>query len=99
MGREELPTSPEFNQAAEDLKKFTSVSSEDLLICYGLYKQAKFGNMTPEEVKAEPGKYSFNIKEKEKWKAWNGLKDKSPEDAQKEYIEKIKALQATGGSK
>lgn len=71
-----------FLDAADAVQKLTKRPNDDeLLKLYGLYKQATIGdNNTP-----KPG--MFDLKGKYKWQAWEDLKGKSQEDAEKEYIE------------
>lgn len=47
------------------LKLNSGVTNTELLKLYGLYKQSKFGNCNVEK----PG--LFDLKESEKWSAWN----------------------------
>lgn len=70
-----------FLDAADAVQKLaTRPSDDELLKLYGLYKQATIGdNNTP-----KPG--MFDLKGKYKWQAWEDLKGKSQEDAEKEYI-------------
>nr|AAB31937.1 acyl-coA-binding protein type 2, ACBP type 2=type 2 [Saccharomyces bayanus, BK 2208 lager strain, Peptide, 86 aa] [Saccharomyces bayanus] len=58
----------------------TKPSTDELLELYGLYKQATVGD----NDKEKPG--IFNMKDRYKWEAWEDLKGKSQEDAEKEYI-------------
>ncbi|BFZ58083.1 acyl-CoA-binding protein (ACBP)/diazepam binding inhibitor (DBI)/endozepine (EP) [Savitreella phatthalungensis] len=82
----------DFDKAAEEVKNLkTKPSDDELLRLYGLFKQATVGdNETP-----KPG--MFNLKDKYKWDAWNKLKGKSQEDAQREYIELVESLKAKLG--
>ncbi|CAN8313874.1 unnamed protein product [Cochlearia groenlandica] len=77
----------EFEEHAEKVKKLTtSPSNEDLLILYGLYKQATIGPVTT----SRPG--MFNMKERAKWDAWKAVEAKSTDDAMSDYITKAKQL-------
>lgn len=53
---------------------------------YALYKQATVGD----NDKEKPG--IFNMKDRYKWEAWENLKGKSQEDAEKEYIALVDQL-------
>ncbi|KAI9469329.1 putative acyl-coA-binding protein [Zychaea mexicana] len=79
--------SAEFSKAAEEVKVLPSKPSDDVLLkLYGLFKQANVGdNDTP-----KPG--MFDLKGKYKWQAWEDLKGKSQEDAEKEYIALVEEL-------
>jgi len=59
---------------------------DELLILYGLYKQALFGNCNIEC----PEFYKFT--ERKKYNAWNELKDLDMETAKKKYIREVKLL-------
>ncbi|CAD6624501.1 CEI_1a_G0020160.mRNA.1.CDS.1 [Saccharomyces cerevisiae] len=64
----------------------TKPSTDELLELYGLYKQATVGD----NDKEKPG--IFNMKDRYKWEAWENLKGKSQEDAEKEYIALVDQL-------
>jgi len=79
-----------FEKAADAIKDSAKhnvkMTDEELLQIYSLYKQGTVGdNTTP-----QPGMLDF--KGKAKWNAWNGLKGKSKEAAQAEYIALAKTL-------
>ncbi|CAH8254408.1 unnamed protein product [Arabidopsis lyrata] len=77
----------EFEEHAEKVNTLTKLpSNEDLLILYGLYKQAKFGNVDT----SRPG--MFSMKERAKWDAWKAVEGKSSEEAMNDYITKVKQL-------
>jgi diazepam-binding inhibitor (GABA receptor modulating acyl-CoA-binding protein) len=79
--------SVEFENAALEAKKLESLpSNDDLLILYGLYKQATVGDCNT----SKPG--MFDLKGKAKWEAWNKLKGTAQSDAETKYIEKVKSL-------
>ncbi|KAI8334715.1 acyl-CoA-binding protein [Chlamydoabsidia padenii] len=81
--------SAEFETAAAEAQKFTkSPSNDELLKLYALFKQAKFGDNTTDR----PG--AFDFKGKAKWDAWTGVKGKSSEEAEKEYIALVEELKA-----
>lgn len=76
-----------FNRAATNIKKITiTPDNDELLILYGLYKQAKFGNNATSEPPV------WQIKEKSKWRAWTNNNGKSMEQAKNEYIEFVYRL-------
>ncbi|KAK9472338.1 acyl-CoA-binding protein [Dipodascopsis tothii] len=78
-----------FNQAAESVQSLTVKPTDDeLLSLYGLFKQATVGDNTT------PKPSVFDLKGKYKWNAWDKLKGKSQEDAEKEYIELAESLVA-----
>lgn len=64
----------------------TKPDTDELLKLYALYKQATVGDNTKEK----PG--IFNMKDRYKWDAWEELKGKSQDDAEKEYIEFVDEL-------
>ena len=76
-------------EIVNNLKK--KPSNEDLLIIYGLFKQAKFGN----NEDPQPG--FFDFKGSKKWEAWNNNKDMSQDDAKQNYINKAMELFKTHG--
>ena len=61
-------------------------SNEDLLLMYGLYKQATVGDNNEER----PG--GFDFKAVAKYEAWLRQKGKSRDEARKEYIALIDRL-------
>lgn len=76
-----------FEQYSNEIKKIKNKPSDsDLLILYGLYKQATIGNCNTNK----PGFLDF--KGKSKWESWNNYKGKNQEEAMKLYIEKAKEL-------
>ncbi|XP_055843853.1 acyl-CoA-binding protein [Episyrphus balteatus] len=89
-----MSTKEQFDKAAEDVKNLkTAPADNDLLELYGLYKQATVGDCNTDK----PGFLDF--KGKAKWEAWNKLKGKSSDDAQKEYVDKVNALVESIGMK
>lgn len=79
-----------FEKAADAIKDSAKhnvkMTDEELLQIYSLYKQGTVGDNNT----AQPGMLDF--KGKAKWNAWNGLKGKSKEAAQAEYIALAKTL-------
>ncbi len=82
----------QFEKAAEAIRnsgKDTSggkATDDELKQLYALFKQGTVGD----NETAKPGMLDF--KGKAKWEAWNSVKGKSKEDAQKEYIEFAKNI-------
>jgi len=81
------------NPCSEDAKSIKPMSKSDLklsdekkLKLYGLFKQAKVGDINIKE----PGILDF--KGKAKWKAWNEVKGKDKEVAKAEYVELVLTL-------
>lgn len=78
-----------FDKAAEEAKSLpSSLSNDNKLILYGLFKQANVGDCNT----SKPG--ILDPKGKAKWEAWNKLAGKSQEDAKSEYVEKVSQLKA-----
>ncbi|GAA95606.1 uncharacterized protein L969DRAFT_92736 [Mixia osmundae IAM 14324] len=61
-------------------------SQNDQLKFYGLYKQAKIGDVNT----SRPG--TFDFAGKAKWDAWSANKGMSQEDAQTKYVETFKEV-------
>ncbi|CAO3662377.1 unnamed protein product [Umbelopsis ramanniana] len=81
--------SAEFTKAADEVNALnTKPSNNELLKLYGLFKQATVGDCTT----SRPG--AFDLKGKYKWDAWDALKGKSQEDAEKEYIAFVEELKS-----
>ncbi|KAH8550462.1 putative acyl-coA-binding protein [Umbelopsis sp. PMI_123] len=81
--------SAEFEKAASDVQNLNNKPDNDTLLkLYGLFKQASFGDNTT----AKPG--VFDLKGKYKWEAWEALKGKSQEEAEKEYIALVEELKS-----
>ncbi|GAQ93221.1 Acyl CoA Binding Protein [Klebsormidium nitens] len=82
MGLEE-----DFLAAVEKVNNFKKKpSDDDLLIVYGLYKQATVGDVNT----SRPG--LFDPKGKAKWDAWKKNEGKSKDLAKQEYITKATQL-------
>ncbi|XP_072118232.1 acyl-CoA-binding protein [Mobula birostris] len=82
----------DFEKAAEEVKRLkTKPSDEDMLLIYGLYKQATVGDVNTER----PG--MLDLKGKAKWDAWSAKKGTTKEDAMKNYIEKVQELKEKHG--
>jgi diazepam-binding inhibitor (GABA receptor modulating acyl-CoA-binding protein) len=82
-----MTNSSQFLSAAEIVKNLkTKPDNNELLILYGLYKQATVGDNDNEE----PGFLDF--KGKEKHKAWLKNKGMSTYDSEVKYITKVNEL-------
>ena len=76
-----------FTKYSNEIKKIKNKPSDnDLLVLYGLYKQATIGDCNTDR----PGFLDF--KGKSKWDSWNSYSGKNQEEAMKLYIEKAKDL-------
>ncbi|KAF9438226.1 hypothetical protein BGZ76_009153, partial [Entomortierella beljakovae] len=79
--------SEDFEKAAAAAKNLPkTLSNEDLLDLYGLFKQATVGDNTT----AQPG--MFDLTGKAKWSAWNKHKTTSKEAAEAAYIKLVADL-------
>lgn len=77
-----------FHQATEHVaKQSTNISSADLLIFYGYYKQATEG---PCE---QPSPGLLQLKARSKWQAWQNLGKMSLSAARQAYVQKLYELQ------
>lgn len=65
-------------------KASKSVSNDDKLKVYALFKQATVGDVNTDR----PGGF-FNFEANAKWDAWNGLKGMTKEEAMRQYIEEV----------
>lgn len=82
-----MTNSSQFLSAAEIVKNLkTKPDNNELLILYGLYKQATVGDNDNEE----PGFLDF--KGKEKYKAWLKNKGMNTYDSEVKYITKVNEL-------
>jgi acyl-CoA-binding protein len=78
----------QFEQAASESKSLPQKPSNDVLLqLYSLYKQATEGDVT-----ADPPANPFDFVNKAKYEAWSGLKGKTKEAAQQEYINLVNKL-------
>ncbi|GBG74468.1 hypothetical protein CBR_g18879 [Chara braunii] len=76
----------EFERAAKEATQLPSCSDLDKLILYGLFKQAKQGDVNT----SRPG--MFDQKGRYKWDAWKKNEGMSQETARQNYIMKVKQL-------
>ncbi|KAA2237615.1 acyl-CoA-binding protein, partial [Chitinophaga agrisoli] len=75
----------QFKQVADKVRNWkTKPSDDENLALYSLYKQATIGDVNI----AQPS----GLVESAKWKAWNGRKGISQDDAKKQYIENAEKL-------
>ncbi|AIZ46124.1 acyl-CoA-binding protein [Deinococcus radiopugnans] len=80
-----------FVQAQQDVKALSKKPGNDVMLrLYALYKQGSVGDAGPDR----PG--GFDFVGAAKYDAWNTLRGKSPEEAQREYVELVRSLQAGG---
>jgi len=84
----------QFDKAANDLEEINrngkvDIPPADLLVAYGLYKQANCGD----NQSAQP--WAHNIKLRAKWDSWAALKGMAPSEAMKKYIGVVKQFQAS----
>lgn len=77
----------EFDQALKDVKSLSSLSNQDLLALYALYKQATSGDVSGKK----PG--MLDLKGRAKFEAWEKQKGMDAEAAMKEYVALVKKLQ------
>jgi diazepam-binding inhibitor (GABA receptor modulating acyl-CoA-binding protein) len=76
-----------FNKAAEDIKNLTEKpTNEELLMLYGLYKQATVGDVSGDR----PG--MFDPKGRAKWDAWQKNEGMEKNDAKEEYVKYANTL-------
>lgn len=80
----------QFQQAVDDSKNLSArPSNETLLQLYSLYKQSTEG-----DVNVDPPANPFDFVSKAKYDAWERLKGKSKEEAQKEYVALVNKLKS-----
>ena len=78
-----------FEQAQKDVQGLSKKPGNDVMLkLYGLYKQGSGGDAGTER----PG--GFDFVGAAKYDAWDALRGKSVEDAQREYTELVRSLQA-----
>jgi len=78
-----------FRDAAARIKtRKTMPSNADLLILYGLYKQATEGDCNI------PQPWAVQIEARAKWEAWNKNKNMMRMNAMRNYIDKVEELMA-----
>ena len=82
-------TQTAFAQAQQNVQALPKKPGNDeMLKLYALYKQGSVGDAGPDR----PG--GFDFVGAAKYDAWNALRGKLPEDAQREYVELVESLQA-----
>mmetsp|Transcript_7098 Transcript_7098/g.7982 ORF Transcript_7098/g.7982 Transcript_7098/m.7982 type:complete len:89 (-) Transcript_7098:165-431(-) len=71
-----------FQDVADKVKTVPkgSISQEEALVLYGLYKQALKGDNT------DAAPWAVQLEAKAKWTAWTAHKGKSQEQARQEYV-------------
>lgn len=75
-----------FNIALKDVKKLKSLTSEELLKLYGLYKQANLGKNTTDK----PSMFSYRALKK--WSAWTEVSELTKDEAKERYIKLVNQL-------
>ena len=80
-------TDLKFKKASEEVLVLKKKPDErELLILYGLYKQALFGN------NKSPKPFLFDFKNSLKWNAWNDLQGMGKNKAKNQYIDYVEIL-------
>ena len=95
MNGQELHSNMEksFQDAAARIKtRKTTPPNGDLLILYGLYKQATAGDCNV----AQP--WAVQIESRAKWEAWNKNKGMERMSAMRKYIDKVEELMSGGAA-
>lgn len=84
-----------FDEAVDNMnnKVNKTLSNEELLELYSLYKQATVGDCNT----SRPG--MLDLKGKAKWDAWNGKKGMSQDEAKTKYVEYADQMMDKHGSK
>ncbi|WP_188974329.1 acyl-CoA-binding protein [Deinococcus aerolatus] len=78
-----------FVQAQQDAQALPRKPGNDVMLkLYALYKQGSVGDAGTQR----PG--GFDFVGAAKYDAWDALRGKSSEDAQREYVELVRSLQA-----
>ncbi|KAI3713665.1 hypothetical protein L1987_72248 [Smallanthus sonchifolius] len=84
---QEMGLKEEFEEHAAKAKTLPqTTTNEDLLVLYGLYKQATVGPVNTDR----PG--MFSMRERAKWDAWKAVESKTTDEAMNDYITKVKQL-------
>eukprot|EP00211_Chloroparvula_japonica_P010469 CAMPEP_0119131306 /NCGR_PEP_ID=MMETSP1310-20130426/9990_1 /TAXON_ID=464262 /ORGANISM="Genus nov. species nov., Strain RCC2339" /LENGTH=85 /DNA_ID=CAMNT_0007121871 /DNA_START=23 /DNA_END=280 /DNA_ORIENTATION=+ len=79
----------DFKTAADEATKLPSKPSDaDMLVLYGLFKQANVGDCNT----SKPG--FLDMKGRAKWDAWKKLEGKGQDDAKRDYISKVEELKS-----
>ncbi len=78
----------DFDKACKDVKNLTSLSNDELLSLYGLFKQATDGDVQG----SRPG--MLDLKGRAKFDAWSKLKGTPQEKAMEKYTALVKKLGA-----
>lgn len=80
----QYPLAKHFDEVSEQIKSYgkdQKMTNDDLLVLYGLFKQAKFGD----NKDSQP--YRIQLEARAKWDAWDKQKGKSQAQAQHEYVQ------------
>lgn len=81
-------TNDEFMAAAERAKTIPTMTQENQLILYGLYKQGTVGDINT------PQPYFFNVTDTLKWNAWKRYETLSTDQAMTAYVYVVDQLVA-----
>lgn len=82
-----MNTLKEFEEAVARSRQLPSQSNENLLKLYALFKQATEG-----DIHIEKPSNPFDIPGNAKYRAWDALKGKTAEEAQRDYIDLVASL-------
>jgi len=80
----EYPLAKHFEEVSEKIKTYgkdQNLTNDDLLELYGLFKQAKEGDVNTSQP------YRVQFEARAKWDAWNKQKGKNQARAQHEYVQ------------
>ncbi|CAG8528836.1 10387_t:CDS:2 [Paraglomus brasilianum] len=89
----ESTNNPAFIEAANEVRSLgDSLTQEDLLKLYGLFKQATIG-----KVNTTAPSSIFDPKGAAKHRAWSDVGDKSKEEAQAAYVAFVEEIKARAG--
>jgi diazepam-binding inhibitor (GABA receptor modulator, acyl-CoA-binding protein) len=75
-----------FIKASENIKQYKTLSNDELLKLYGIYKQSLFGKNTTNKPSI------FNYKGLLKWNAWTSESVLTQQEAKQEYIKYVNKL-------
>jgi diazepam-binding inhibitor (GABA receptor modulating acyl-CoA-binding protein) len=84
MNSDQYPLAKYFEEVSEKIKTYgkdKNLTNDDLLELYGLFKQAKEGDVNTSQP------YRIQFEARAKWDAWDKQKGKSKIQAQNEYVQ------------
>lgn len=82
-----------FEEACDSIKSCNVTDTKTLLQLYGLYKQATVGDVNI----PKPSFFSFTARQK--WDAWDALRNMSQDEAKRQYIDLVDEIQPQQSSK